>query len=364
MEKINPPSNSIEYVHFRQIYPATLECPCSGISIQYSTIIPKLEVESFHPICESSFITPDWMTFLRGDVYNPSDSSNQDFNQWIAPVFELLITLCSLARNQLNYTLLAFSSSSMIVNRLISAEQFEQQLTTAVLNIQQRIPTDFMQNLDLIRLSQQGNALISVFSSNWQYRVQNNNRSMGALLSSEPVTYENGTCSCALSQRCSKPASLLGFSGNVYYTLDGFILGCTVLDSLLQSSLKCFYSLLCVDSLANALARRRYNFHPSYWNASGLFHPINHTLSIFDDDDTLETITNRMFINRWQYELSYEAFFQGCAVRECTYTRHYRFDALDVITTFLSVFGGLSVVLKFLVPHLLSVMNQIFRREY
>lgn len=78
----------------------------------------------------------------------------------------------------------------------------------------------------------------------------------------------------------------------------------------------------------------------------------------------METLINRMFINRWHQELSYEAFLQGCAARECTYTLLYRFDALDVITTCVSVFSGLSVALRFLVPHLIAIFTQIRQRLF
>lgn len=363
VETINPPSNSTEYDYFRQIYPPTLECRCSRISFEYSTIIPRLEVESFHPICDSFFVSSDWSDLLLPDLYSPWYLSNQDYNQWIVPVFQLVATFCSVAQDQVNHSLMAFSSSSLVIDRLISAKQFEQQLNTIVTHLQQHIPTEFMQTVDLIRLSQQGNGLISVFSSNWQYHVKNNNRSIGADLSCQPVTYENFTCSCALSQQCSMPAFLFNEDGIAYYNVNGFRLGCTILESFLQSSFECFSSVPCISSLFYILITSRYTLNPPPVNGSDFVSPFNNSLSTFADDDTMETIVTRMFINRWQHELSYEAFFQGCAVRECTYTRHYRFDALDLITTLLSVFGGLSVVLRFLVPHLFTLVKKISHRH-
>ena len=363
VETINPPSNTAEYEYFREIYSDTLACPCSRISFEYNTIIPKLQVESFHPICNSSFLTPRWFDFLLPDTYHAWIFSNQDYNQWMAPLFQLIATLCSVVQDQLNHNLLTFLSSSMVINRLIFAEQFEQQLNMTVAYLQQQILSKFAQFVNSIRLSQRGNALISVIASNWQYVVQNNNRSLGALLPRQPVTYQNGTCSCALSQRCSMPATIFTFDGRVYHTFSGLRLGCTIFESLLQSSLECFYSASCVDSAVDVLKALRYSPDSPYWNTSGLFNPLDNSLSTFADDDTIETIVSRMFINRWQHEISYKAFFHGCAARECTYTHHYRFDALDVITTILSVFSGLAVGLRFVVPHLFAIMDKICRRN-
>ena len=338
VQTMDAPSNSTEYEHFRQIYPGTLECVCSRSSFTYNTIIPKLEVESFHPICSSIFVTPEWFDFLLPPMYLPTNSLNQNYDQWIVPLFRLLATLCSTARHQVNQNLLTFLSSSTVVNRLTSADQFEEHLNTALTHLQQQIPAQFAQMVDSIRVSQQGNALISVFSSNWQYLVQNNSRSAGALLDRQPVTYGDGTCSCALSQQCSMPASLYDAHDNATYKLIGLRLGCTILEALLQSSIECFYSTACINSLADALWSLRELAGASYGGPPEFSIPLSSGLSIFSDDDTMEAIVHRMFINRWRHELSYEAFFQGCAARQCTYTRHYRFDAL----------GGDNNILKFL----------------
>lgn len=142
----------------------------------------------------------------------------------------------------------------------------------------------------------------------------------------------------------------------MYYTLDDFRLGCTILESLFQSSFECFYSRSCIELLANAffLVVERQSTDSSSWNASGRFNPLNNSLSTF---------ANRMFINRWQHELYYEGFFQACAVHECTYTRHYRFNALNIVTTFLCIFGGLPIGLRFLVLYSFSVMDKIRLRH-
>ena len=193
--------------------------------------------------------------------------------------------------------------------------------------------------------------------------MKNDNRSVGAQLGRRPVSYDdNGTCSCAFSEQCSMPARMFDHSGNNFYTLNDLRLGCTIFESPLQSSFECFYSQACVDQLATALPVGWYWNDPLAWNASGRFKPINSSYSTFAPSDTGDTIVNRMFINRWRQEISYEAFFQGCAPRECTYTRHYRFDALDVITTFLSVFGDLSIALRFLVPHGFRFIDKIRHR--
>lgn len=168
-------------------------------------------------------------------------------------MFRLIKTLCSVARNQTLYSLSTFLSSRIVIDRLITIDRFERQLNTTLAQIQQQIPAQFVQTLESIRLSQQGNVLASVFSSNWQYLVQNNDRSSGAPLTRQPVVYENGTCSCALSPQCSMPATAFTNNGTVYHMLNGLRFGCTILELFLQSSLEYFYTESCLDPMLDGM---------------------------------------------------------------------------------------------------------------
>ena len=358
VETINPPSDAAEYEQLRGMYGDTLECPCSRISLEYNIMIPKLKVESLHPICNSSFVTSKWYANYAS-FFDITSKRRQDFARVLVPLFRLISALCSLARDQISNNLVSFLSSTRVVNRVISTQRFEQRLNSTIIQLQQQIPAQFAQNLDLIRLSQQGNGLISAFGSNWEYLVRNNNRTIGAFLTRRSLTYENGTCSCALSPKCSMPATMFTGNDEVFFTSKTLRLGCTILETVLQSSLECFYSKSCFALLIDGWFLDHPWIDPSIWNMSQGHNAINHGLSTFAENDTMETIVSRMFINRWEHELSYEGFFRGCATRECTYTRHYRFDVLDIVTTFLSVFGGLSIGLHFLVPYLFLIMAKI-----
>ncbi|CAF1152585.1 unnamed protein product [Adineta steineri] len=82
----------------------------------------------------------------------------------------------------------------------------------------------------------------------------------------------------------------------------------------------------------------------------------------FHMNNTIETMANEMFIESWSTNISYEIFFNSCAPIDCTYTYYYQFDALELLTTFLSVFAGLSLGLRFIVPHLMKLINKIRNR--
>ena len=123
VETIAAPSNSTEFEHYQKVYPGSLECLCSQVSLEYRAIIPQLDVESFHPICDSAFTKPAWISFLRTYAEFMMAQSSLDYRQWIISFFSLLQKLCSIARDQVSQTLLTFLSSSMVISRFNSFHQ-------------------------------------------------------------------------------------------------------------------------------------------------------------------------------------------------------------------------------------------------
>ena len=57
-----------EYLQLEYLYPRTLSCPCTTISMSYSTFIELLPY--YHQLCFSDFISEKWMIYtqlLKGD---------------------------------------------------------------------------------------------------------------------------------------------------------------------------------------------------------------------------------------------------------------------------------------------------------
>lgn len=89
----------------------------------------------------------------------------------------------------------------------------------------------------------------------------------------------------------------------------------------------------------------------------------NSTLTRFNSSDIIETLVYEMFIESWISNVSYERFFNSCAPSYCTYTVYYRFDPFELLTTFLSIYVGLSLGIHILVPYLFKIMKKIRHRS-
>jgi hypothetical protein len=89
---------------------------------------------------------------------------------------------------------------------------------------------------------------------------------------------------------------------------------------------------------------------------------LNDSSSQFIANETLETIVPAMFINSWMSNVSYEMFFNNYAPSHCSFTYRYRFDFLDLLSTFLSVYSGLSMTLRFVIPRLFRIIEKFRKR--
>ncbi len=282
----------------------------------------------------------------------------QDFRNVQDIFLSTLKELCSLAQESVTNNIMAFLSSTMFVNQMMSPIQFDNEINNAIERFKNKLPIEFGQTLDIIRTSIQGNALIGIFSTNWQFVVVEKGQGRNASFRSEPVSYfdfeQNTTCSCATSRTCTMPAQIFYSNGTPFYTSESLVLGCNSLETVLHSSLSCFYSLSCINDLRVQGLR----LHP-FSN----FIPFNASLTRFNLNDTIEKLANEMFIESWINNKSYERFFNSCSPSSCTYKYYYRFDKMEVFTTFLSVYAGLSLGIHFITPYLVRIIKK-FRNRF
>lgn len=55
-------------------------------------------------------------------------------------------------------------------------------------------------------------------------------------------------------------------------------------------------------------------------------------------------------VGEWETTFTYENYYSACAPLYCSYSLNMRFDELYILTTLMGLSGGLTSVLKFVVP--------------
>ncbi|MCC7159975.1 MAG: hypothetical protein IT281_10625 [Ignavibacteria bacterium] len=132
-----------------------------------------------------------------------------------------------------------FLNSTLITSQIVDQEEFELDTFAVIQQFQQDLPSNFLQQLQMVRGLNQANGLISVYSTNWRplplSEDVNNDVSMIFF-----ETQQYGQCNCATKATC---AQYLGSS------IPGYVVGCVPLEALLQSTIECHYNMSCIESL-------------------------------------------------------------------------------------------------------------------
>lgn len=124
-------------------------------------------------------------------------------------------------------------------------------------------------------------------------------------------------------------------------SVPGILVGCYALESLQQSDFRYFYEQKNVDSLCRAVGLAR-------GCEQRALDPTN--TEDFSQDEPIGRILERMMINRWTQNVSYENYFDRCQPTECRYSFTEKVDVLFIITSVTALIGGLTNALQFLIP--------------
>ncbi|CAF3622048.1 unnamed protein product [Rotaria socialis] len=113
------------------------------------------------------------------------------------------------------------------------------------------------------------------------------------------------------------PTQLFFANGTSYYTFKGLVLGCFLLETILGSSLSCFYSMVCIKEFRKVIDLYWPEDLEKWSNQTGFPVVLDASATRFSINDMIETIAYNMFIESWASNVSYENLFQTCAAKQC-----------------------------------------------
>ncbi|CAF0792249.1 unnamed protein product [Adineta ricciae] len=332
-----------------------LRCPCTRISISYGEFINELRVNTFHEACTTDVVRSVFYFGMTDS--GQSLTSSRNFFGLRKFYSDSLDLLCSLAQKSVENSIHVFLTSTMLTNQLQPLTEFTGEINSTITQFQKRISITFAQTLDLIRMSAQGNALSSMFLLNWNVKSIGNSRVNNVSFVYAPIFVDdenqNTSCSCATVSTCTAPVKY--YLDGELFIIPGLKLGCHILETVLLSSFSCFYSSICIKKFL------RISFNLPDIPIGNDFR-LHESLTRFNVNDTLERITYEMFIESWKSNVSYEDYFKSCSPNYCIHTQYYRFDEMEILTTFLSIFTGTSTGIRLFVPYMVRVFQSIRHR--
>ncbi|CAF1157256.1 unnamed protein product, partial [Didymodactylos carnosus] len=346
--KIEQPTS---FVFLQQLYPKynqTLNCPCTQISIKYKEFISFQP--TFHQVCSSDFISQSWFN------YDPVDFSMValDFRVTMSSSFLALLTFCKLSIETIQNTLLVFNSSTFVTSNVISENLFQVRAVEFISLFQETTIKSFQNSLKMISETTQGNALAASI-----YIVLDN--SSHQLLSVSPFfSINNNTgeiCWCKVNKSCVIDSAIYSLWTPDYtdiptlFNIPHFYIGCYIIESLLLSTLECFFNQSCLDSINTYLySMSLYPFNATIMNSS--------LESQYKISTPIGEIVQQLMIEQWNDQIFYDQYYSACQPIECTYTYQKQADLIYMITTIIGLLGGVTTVLKLLIPSFVSFLSR------
>ena len=250
---IQQPSINL-YIELQSKYSQTLICPCTQIEVDYEQFISYHP--TFHQICSSDFITPQWMIYVSRN--NNGYVVATDFRNIAAIYSSSLLKFCNLSSEAINDALLVFNSTKYVTKNVQQTDLFLSETEQIVNLFKQTTAKIYLQALSMSREMVFGNALVSGLITNYGFiNFDDNSLDLQFL----PFFYtpdDSTSCSCKLDpSTCGQPNSIYSRSATdpiLLFTVPGLWIGCYMIESLFKSTFECFFNQSCLDTIYQMIA--------------------------------------------------------------------------------------------------------------
>ncbi len=328
-----------QYSKLNSTYSQTLTCPCSQISIKYGKFI---HVEyTLHQVCSSIFVSPLWIYSITDSYRGPVYST--DFRVVGSSLFQSLRALCMLINSTIFNSLIEFYSNEHVSAFVIPEQLLKSEIESLTDRFRSSVINSFSSSLAMIRTTTQANVLHSSFISNYQvYMINVSNVAI--------APKSHGSCNCRSSSTCIQLSAFYHHpNSSSLFDVPDFYIGCYTIESLLQSSLKCFYDQWCIDKLQSYILSR------IIITVVALDKSVS---SLYSVNSTIQKLVDNLMIEEWNVLMMYETYYNECQPIQCSYKVARKNDVIYIVTTLFGIAGGLTTTLKLIVPRLVKLARK------
>ncbi|CAF4021998.1 unnamed protein product, partial [Adineta steineri] len=351
----------IEFNKLYQKYPDTIQCPCETYSIAYEEFITF--ERHLHSICSSTFVDENsqWLIIDYPQTMLIHSTRKDDFRQIGSPFFQLLNSFCNLSSKTINAELTTFYSSRFITLNLITYEQFQTQMNQLINQFIKNTARSFINSLFFAENMTVANMLFSAFQSDSLYSsgspVYDEYRFTDYQYIYDRIdqlynSNETGIdCDCQSTPWCIQQAIVYDLDTiTQLFSPPGIFVGCYLVESVLQSDLRCFFDIGCLQQLIDSL---------SLVNISTSDIILNSTASRYQEKSSLLEIVSNLMVEEWNNQTFYDNYFNICQPSVCTATYISRGNIIYIITTTIGLIGGLTKVYIFIAPIFVKIIVRV-----
>ncbi|CAF4581372.1 unnamed protein product [Rotaria sp. Silwood2] len=326
------PSNE-KFIQLARKYPNTLQCRCSKVGIAYETFV-KTNVD-FHQVCSSKFIEQEWIDSISIEK-SISLSATSDVRYYLSFFWQAIAGFCTLGKNTWMNAIARFEKSYILSPIAVREETLRSNALKDLENSISSARVALSRSLLTIRRTMTTNQFVSALETNFYLDYPPSDFYTWDHPRFFPVVFDN--CSCLILTGCPHPA-LVNNSRGELVAVPGIIVDCYIVDSVLASTLECYYDLECFHLLHNqSIATANLLSHYSHNNSQ-----VN---------STVQALLDNFMIDRLNTETMFNSFYAQCDPAYCAYSYTHRFSYLFIVSTIIGAFGALNLILRLIAPYI------------
>ena len=163
------------------------------------------------------------------------------------------------------------------------------------------------------------------------------------------ASWSGGQFLCHYGDNCTKDT--------VVWKIPGFVKSCSTMETILNSDLRCFFNKTCFHLLLS-MYNTDMPHRLSLPTRTLSIHILDRaSLVSFSPESTIDQILTELMIDSWPISINYTNYYKMCSPTKCTFMLTERLDLFYVFTIITSVFGGLVIILRLLVPLLVTFIH-------
>ncbi|UJR34795.1 hypothetical protein I4U23_027576 [Adineta vaga] len=341
------------YKQLFQRYTDKLKCPCSTLASTYDRCV-KMEAE-LHQICSSPFVSDEGQRYLIDSLVSDlTVYALNDYRRFLPAHLQLLKGLCELSHEAISIFKQQLLSSLFVTSVLLSETNLDAHLNSIINQNTINASTTFTGLLFLIRSINHGNRMISTYGTNFEYIIPWKN--VADRYAPTNATIYDHQCSCALYSNCTTAATLIKANSSETIQIKGLKMGCIPSESFRLSTLECFYDQSCLNLI--------YQYTNHKVNPINLTNPLSalsRRTSRFSINSTVNKLIDELFIEQWKITNNHRSYFEQCSPLLCSYTYIERYNLLHTLSVLFGLQGGLSLVLQWICPKLIKIIDKMYQ---
>ncbi|CAF3965240.1 unnamed protein product, partial [Adineta steineri] len=361
------------YKQLQKSYNNSLECSCSNIAVPFEKFVtwsPRL-----HQLCSSDFITENWITLLSFTQVTLLGPIIMEWDGFKGTHFRFLSTLCQLANKTVTDAIQRFGIQSFITLNVTTETSFDIQLHIIVNQFAQSFITNFDLLIQTVQLLTQTDQPYTIYYNALLFYLTTQDEINGAQYArvgfqfTGPTNAETNSiaCICATDPHCQIPVldpvnTTILSDAHQFSEVIGSMQSCYVVDSVLLSTLECYYLHSCVSILYKYINKSIsiYDTSISYFDVNILVN--DSASSRFPPNTSLSTIVKALLIEEWNPVFSFDQYYEQCAPSKCTYSQKVRTtDFLGVIIFVISIIGGLIAGVRLVASLLIKMIAVLWK---